>query len=343
MRMLPAGRAEGTVPAPASPYNAGTMSTRVTAPSAAQAEPPAGRAAPAELPPSAPATVAALPPGPRPTNPGALLRHLGLHARKRLSQSFLTDRRVCATIARAAELDAADEVLEIGPGLGILTAELVQRAGRVVAVELDARLAAVLPGTLGHPANLTVVQADALAVDPSTLFPGDYKVVANLPYHVTSPLLTHLLGAARRPRLMVVMVQREVAERIAAPAGELSYLAVTIQLHAQPRIIRTVPPSAFRPRPKVESAVLRLDVRPAPAVEADDPAAFLALVQAGFKQPRKQLRNSLAEGLGWRPPAADALLQRAGLDATRRPQTLTLPEWDRLYAALRTEPTDRAQ
>src|SRR5687767_873654 len=173
------------------------MSTRVTAPSAAQAEPPADRAAAAEraheLPPSAPATEAALPPGPRPRSPGAMLRHLGLHARKRLSQSFLTDRRVCATIARAAELDAADEVLEIGPGLGILTAELVQRAGRVVAVELDARLAAVLPGTLGHPANLTVVQADALAVDPSTLFSGDYKVVANLPYHVTSPLLTHLL------------------------------------------------------------------------------------------------------------------------------------------------------
>jgi 16S rRNA (adenine1518-N6/adenine1519-N6)-dimethyltransferase len=140
-----------------------------------------------------------------------------------------------------------------------------------------------------------------------------------------------------------VMVQREVAERIAAPVGQLSYLAVAVQLYAVPRIVRTVPAAAFYPRPRVDSAVLRLDVRAAPAVAAEAPEALLRLVLAGFKQPRKQLRNSLAEGLGWRPPAADALLQRAGLDVTRRAQTLTLPEWERLYAALRAEQTDRAQ
>jgi 16S rRNA (adenine1518-N6/adenine1519-N6)-dimethyltransferase len=238
-------------------------------------------------------------------------------------------------MARAAALDAADDVLEIGPGLGVLTAELVRHARRVVAVELDRQLAAALPALLGGPANLEVVQADALTVDPGALFAGDYKLVANLPYHITSPLLLRALEAPRRPRLIVVMVQREVAERIAAPPGDLSYLAVAVQLYATPRIVRTVPAAAFYPRPRVESAVLRLDVHPAPAVVPDAPAAFLGLVQAGFKQPRKQLRNSLAEGLGCRPAEAEAVLRAARVDPTRRPQALTLDDWARLYAAWR--------
>jgi 16S rRNA (adenine1518-N6/adenine1519-N6)-dimethyltransferase len=320
-----AGKREAGVPAPPRlrPAHATDTPGRPVAPPATE------RPAPGEAPPPTPAA-----PGRGPTNPAALLRRLGLHPRKGLSQSFLVDRRVCAAIVRAAELDPHDEVLEIGPGLGILTAELVRRAGRVVAVELDPQLAAALPALLGHPANLQVVQGDALQVDLPALFPGDYKVVANLPYHITSPLLLRLLGAPRRPRLVVVTVQREVAERITAGPGALSYLAIAVQLYAVPRIVRLVPPAAFYPRPKVESAVLRLDVRPAPAVAATAPAAFLRLVQAGFKQPRKQLRNSLAEGLGRPPAEIEPLLQRAGLDPTRRPQTLTLEEWERLYDAL---------
>src|SRR5215212_1252189 len=258
-------------------------------------------------------------------SPAALLRRLGLRPRKGLSQSFLVDRRVSATIARAADLGPSDPVLEI------LTRELLQRAGRVVAVELDAALARALPDLLGQPAHLEVVQADALRLDAAALFPGPFSVVANLPYHITSPLLLRLLGAARRPRRLVVMVQREVAERIAAPVGQLSYLAVAVQLYAEARIVRTVPAAAFYPRPKVDSAVLRLDVRPAPAVAPEAPEAFLRFVQAGFKQPRKQLRNSLAEGLGCPPAEAEALLRRADIDYTRRPQTLTLAEWGMLY------------
>jgi 16S rRNA (adenine1518-N6/adenine1519-N6)-dimethyltransferase len=298
--------------------------------SAAPAPPPTATdvTAPSDVSPDRPGL------GPGPASPAALLRRLGLRPRKGLSQSFLVDRRVCATLARAAALDAEDGVLEVGPGLGVLTAELVRRAGRVVAVELDRRLAAALPGLLGQPANLDVVQADALTVDPGALFAGNYKVVANLPYHVTSPLLMHVLEAARRPNLIVVMIQREVAERIAAPAGDWSYLAVAVRLYAEPRIVRTVPASAFYPRPRVESAVLRLDVRPAPAVVPEAPGAFLRLVQAGFKQPRKQLRNSLAEGLGRPPAEAEALLRAAEIDWTRRPQTLSLDEWARLYAGL---------
>ncbi len=287
----------------------------------------------------APAAVPAPPPrlpGAGPPSPAALLRRLGLRPRKGLSQSFLVDRRVCATIARAAELGAADEVLEIGPGLGVLTAELVRQARRVVAVELDRQLAAALPTLLGAPANLEVVQADALAVDLNALFADGYKLVANLPYHITSPLLMRVLEAPRRPDLAVVMVQREVAERIAAPPGALSYLAVAVQLYAVPRIVRIVPPGAFYPRPRVESAVLRLDVRPAPAVVPAAPAVFLRFVQAGFKQPRKQLRNSLAEGLGCPPAEAEAVLKAAAIAPTRRPQTLSLDEWAALYAASRT-------
>ena len=288
---------------------------------------------------SAPEAVPApAPPGPE--RPAVLLRRLGLRPRKDLSQSFLVDRRVSATIARAGELEATDEVLEVGPGLGVLTAELVRHAGRVVAVELDRQLSAALPGLLGAPANLEVVQADALAVDLGALFDGAYKLVANLPYRITSPLLMHVLQAARRPELIVVMVQREVAERIPAPPGDLSYLAVAVQRYAVPRLVRTVPASAFYPRPRVESAVLRLDVRPAPTVVPEAPAAFLRFVQAGFKQPRKQLRNSLAEGLGRPPAEADALLARAGLDPTRRPQMLALDEWARLYEAWSAVATD---
>jgi 16S rRNA (adenine1518-N6/adenine1519-N6)-dimethyltransferase len=277
-------------------------------------------------------TTAAASHGPDATRPAALLRRLGLRPRKGLSQSFLVDRRVCATIIRAADLEPTDEVLEVGPGLGVLTAELLRHAGRVVAVELDRQLAAALPALLGESARLEVVQADALAIDPSAYFAGGYKLVANLPYNITSPLLMRVLQAPRRPARLVVMVQREVAERIAAPAGDLSYLAVAVQLYATPRIVRTVPATAFYPRPRVESAVLRLDVRPAPAVVPEAPTAFLRFVQAGFKQPRKQLRNSLAEGLGCPPPEAERRLRGADVDPTRRPQTLTLDEWARLYA-----------
>ena len=269
--------------------------------------------------------------------PAALLRQLGLRPRKGLSQSFLTDRRVSASITRTAALELTDTVLEVGPGLGVLTSELVRRAGRVVAVELDARLAAALPALLDHPTNLEVVQADALKVDPGALVPGAYKVVANLPYHITSPLLHHLLGGAHRPTSMVVMVQREVAERIAAAPGQMSYLAAAVQLYAEVRIVRTVPPTAFHPRPRVESAVLQLAVRPGPAVVPDDPRGFLRLVQTGFTQPRKQLRNSLAQGLGRAPAAAEGLLRAAAIDPARRPQALALDEWARLHAVLRAE------
>jgi 16S rRNA (adenine1518-N6/adenine1519-N6)-dimethyltransferase len=239
-------------------------------------------------------------------------------------------------MARAAELDGADEVLEVGPGLGVLTAELVRRARRVVAVELDRQLAAALPALLGGPANLEVVQADALAVEPAALFAGNYKLVANLPYHITSPALRHLLGTGPPfPARLVVMLQSEVADRLTAKPGQLSALGVTIQAQAAVRLVRRVPAAAFYPRPNVESTVLLLE--PLPDAERpvgrDKLGEFVRLVQAGFKQPRKQLGNSLAEGLQLDKASALDLLGRAGIDPSRRPQELTIREWVALFRA----------
>lgn len=269
-----------------------------------------------------------------PLAPARLLRQLGLRPRKRWSQSFLKDARVLESIVRAAELGPNDEVLEIGPGLGALTARLARRARRVVAVELDPRLAEAL-GRLVPAPNLTVVVGDALRFDPGEYFSNGYKLVASLPYHLTSPLLLRYLLEVRPPSLMVVTVQREVAERVAAPAGEMGYLSVAVQLVAEPEILRRIAPGAFYPRPAVESAVLRLRLRERPAVAVDDLHAFLRLVLAGFTQPRKQLANSLAQGLGSSREAALELLARAGLDPSRRPQQLTLEQWQLLYQAFR--------
>lgn len=261
----------------------------------------------------------------------ALLARLGIRPRKRLSQAFLIDERVARRVASAAHLVRQDEVLEVGSGLGILTRHLVRAAGRVVAVELDEKLARLLPDLLGHPAHLEVVWADILRFDPASYFRGPYKLVANLPYSITSPVVLRFLTVVRRPTLMVVMVQKEVAQRIAAGPGQLTYLAIAVQLLAEPRVLFGVPPTAFYPRPKVESAVLRLDVRERPAVPVDDVAGFLALVQKGFTQPRKTLANSLAQGLGWPRTRAEQVILAAGLQPTLRPQQLSLEDWARLF------------
>ena len=275
----------------------------------------------------------------RPSSPAALLRQLGLRPRRGLSQSFLTDTGVTRQIASAAALTHDDDVLEIGPGLGILTQELARRARHVVAFELDRELAAVLPGML--PANVRIVLGDALTLDPADYLTGPYKLVANLPYQITSPFLFKYLSLQPAPTVLVVMIQREVAERIAARAGDLSYLAVAVQSAARPRIVRLVPPGAFHPRPKVESAVVKLEPLEKPLVPPEERVELLELVRAGFGQPRKQLINSLEQGFSQaRGPARSraevrALLDRAGIAPERRPQELRLEEWRTLFEAYR--------
>lgn len=267
--------------------------------------------------------------------PKALLRRLGLSARKGLSQSFLTDSYVARDIVNAAELSPEDEVLEVGPGLGVLTRELVKVARRVVAVELDPKLAGLLPTLAPAPKCLEVIQADILDFDPSYAFANRYKVVANLPYHISSPLLRKLLTAQLKPTLMVVMVQKEVAERMAAKPGDASLLSIMVQLYARVSIVRYVSAAQFYPMPKVDSAVVKLEVYDRPPVVVDDPEAMLKVVSAGFSRRRKQLHNALAQSLWFPPGGAYEVLEMAGIDPARRAQTLSLEEWARLYRAYR--------
>lgn len=254
---------------------------------------------------------------------------------KALGQHFLTDDHILGRIAGAAELDSQDTVLEVGPGQGALTRLLVAQAARVVAVELDPALAAVLPARLGHPNNLTVVVADARTVDIASLVGRDrpYKVVANLPYYAANPIIRRFLEEAPQPRLMVVMVQQEVARSMTASPGDMSILSVAVQFYAQATQVCTVPSAAFRPPPKVTSAVVKLTPRPLPPVPVADPAAFFRLVRAGFAAPRKQLRNSLCQGLEAEGPRVSELLDSLGLDGRRRAETLSLEEWASIHRA----------
>ncbi len=260
----------------------------------------------------------------------ALLRAHGLHPRKRLGQNFLTDPVALDRIVAAAELSPADAVIEVGAGLGTLTRPLAAQAGRVVAVELDDRLVQILREQLAGLPNVQIVHGDILQLADFGFPHRGYKVVANLPYYITSAVLRHFLEREPRPRLMVVTVQREVAERIVARPGGMSLLAVSVQFYGQPRIVARIPAGAFYPPPSVGSAVVRVDVGEQPAValgQEMDEAAFFRVVRAGFSQKRKTLRNSLSAGLGLPPAAVEGALGQAGMDPRRRAETLSLPEW----------------
>ena len=268
----------------------------------------------------------------------ALLARFGLHPQKGFGQNFLRDNRYLSRIADAADLSAADLVIEVGPGLGVLTRELASRAGRVVAVEIDRGMAAALQALLGEaPAerqNVEVVNADILQTDPAELLAGQpYKVVANLPYYISSSALRHFLEARVKPSLMITMVQREVAERIMAPPGRLNLLAISVRLYGTPRIVTLVPSQAFYPPPKVDSAVLRIDVLPRPALDVD-PDKFFKVVSAGFSARRKQIHNALAQRLWLPADSTTAVLEEAGIDPKCRAETLRMEEWGSLVWAL---------
>ncbi len=266
-----------------------------------------------------------------------LLHQHGLRARKGLAQHYLVDEGALQKSVKAAEISPRDIIIEVGPGLGVLTRELASRAGRVVAIELDEQLAAILKQTLGG-LNVTIVNEDVLKVDPAALdelkgghpSPG-YKVVANLPYYITAPVLRHFLEATVKPRVMVLMVQKEVAQSISAKPGEMSILSVSVQFYGRPQIIGDVPARSFYPAPKVDSAILRIDVYDEQLVAVADKGVFFEVVRAGFSAARKQLANSLAQGLGLSKADAMALLERAGVDSRRRAETLSLEEWARLW------------
>jgi 16S rRNA (adenine1518-N6/adenine1519-N6)-dimethyltransferase len=289
----------------------------------------------------------------------ALLKKYGLFPRKGLGQNFLVEPLHVAKIIEAAALSPTDTVLEIGPGPGTLTRFLAEAAGRVVAVELDSHMVALLRQEYTHLTNLAVVQGDILQVkleDLIRLKAGDplpeattqdnetppaswrlepgFKVVANLPYYITSAVLRHVLESPLRPERIVVTVQKEVAQRIVAQPGEMSLLAVSVQFYGQPVLAHRIPAGAFYPPPKVDSAVVRIDTFAAPPVPVTDVAHFFRVVKAGFSQKRKQLKNTLAAGLSRPSPEIIQALAQAGIDPTRRAETLSLAEWGRLAEEL---------
>ena len=270
------------------------------------------------------------------TKAKALLGQFGLRAKKGLGQHFLVDGRVLKRIVAAADLTPEDTVIEVGPGLGILTRELAQQAGRVIAIEADGEMVSALSEIVARYPNLTVIQGDIMHVDPVSLLPSPtgvpagYKVVANIPYYITSAVLRHFLEASRQPTLMVVMVQKEVGKAIVAQPGDMSLLAVSIQFYGLPSIVARVPARSFYPPPKVDSVILRVDVHKKPPVSVSSARAFFETVRAGFSAPRKQLRNSLAQGLAVGTQEAADLLQRAEIDPRRRAETLSIEEWGRL-------------
>lgn len=281
------------------------------------------------------------------------LREAGLRARHGLSQNFLTDVDVLEGILDAAAPTPGRGVLEIGPGLGILTGALLDAGAAVTAVELDAGLVRHLRERFAGPIDrgaedplapgaLRLVEGDALDEDLVRLVPPPYDVVANLPYHVTSPILHRLLGDAPRAERLVLMVQREVAERVAAPPGRMSYLSVFVQYHARARVAFLVPPAAFEPEPAVDSAVLVLEPYDGDdRLTADAEDALWRIVQAGFRERRKMLHNVLRRQLPVTAERVEAALAASGVAGDRRPQTLAVGEWLALAEALGPLPESR--
>jgi 16S rRNA (adenine1518-N6/adenine1519-N6)-dimethyltransferase len=269
-----------------------------------------------------------------------LLRRYGIRTKKGLGQNFLIDSAVLKTIVTAAALSKDDTVIEVGPGLGILTAALAERAAWVIAIELDDRLAVVLRQTLPYD-NVVILNQDVLGADSASLlrqnaprFPPtlrSYKVVANLPYYITSPVLRHFLEAPVRPQSMVVMVQREVAEAIVAGAGQRSLLSIAVQFYGRPEIVAVVPAAAFFPAPEVDSAVVKISMYPHPPLADGDVAGFFKLVKAGFSAARKQIANSLSHSLGLSKEDVAGTLVKASIEPTRRAETLSVEEWVGLW------------
>ncbi len=272
-----------------------------------------------------------------------LLKQFGLRPKKSLGQNFLVDEQALAQIVHAAEVNANDTVLEIGPGLGSLTHHLADAARRVIAVEIDRNLIPPLQSTLADRTNVEIILGDILQFDPASLLqPAQrlpdhettkltgYKVVANIPYYITSAIIRHLIEASLRPELLVLTVQLEVAQRIVAQPDDMNLLAVGVQFYGTPRIVGRIKADAFYPSPKVDSAVVRIDFPDTPRVQVNNVDTFFAVAKAGFSQKRKQIHNSLVAGLALRREEVARLLQVAEIDPKRRAETLTLEEWARL-------------
>ena len=263
-----------------------------------------------------------------------LLRIYDLRPDKRLGQNFLIDPSALKKVVEAAELEPGETVLEIGSGLGSLTRLLALEAARVITVELDSRLIAPLKDVLSSFSNVEIIQGDILSFRPEQLVKTEsddaqtyYSVVANIPYQITSALIRHLLEAAFPPRKLVLTIQKEVAERICVKTGKMNLLALSVQVYGEPKLVVKIPAGAFYPTPKVDSAVVRVDLHAQPFLPSNISKIFFQLARAGFSQKRKTLRNALSAGMHWKKNQTKSILNSAGIDSQRRAETLTIEEW----------------
>jgi len=260
-----------------------------------------------------------------------ILRKYGLRPNKKLGQNFLTDQCSLLDVVSAAQIMPSDTILEIGAGLGSLTRLLAQQASRVVAVEVDAGFISILKVILAQYPNVEIIHGDILKLDPARLVaePG-YLVVANIPYYITSAIIRHLLDSKCLPGRLVLTVQLEVANRICAQPGDMSLLALSVQVFGRPTKAAHIPAKAFFPPPEVDSAVVCVEVFPEPLVPLTHIDRFFLLAKAGFSQKRKTLRNSISGGMGWNKDKTEQLLLSSGIDPLRRAETLSLEEWYQL-------------
>jgi 16S rRNA (adenine1518-N6/adenine1519-N6)-dimethyltransferase len=263
------------------------------------------------------------------TNIKKTLKAFGAKTQKDLGQHFLIDKKALDTIVETAEITNKDRVVEVGPGMGIMTRELCARAKEVVAVEIDPTMVPLIKTSCIKYSNLWIKNEDILKFDTKSL--GDYKVVSNLPYYITSAVIRLFLESENKPDEMVLLIQKEVADRIAAKPNRMSKLSVAVQFYGNPKVVATVPRTSFFPAPKVDSAIIKIKVYKKPLFPDVDRKVFFRIVKAGFSEKRKQLINTISGGLQIEKEQAEALLKAAGINPQARAETLAMKDWYNLY------------
>jgi len=258
----------------------------------------------------------------------AILNKHGLQPDKSLGQNFLTDPNILEKITSIAGVTEKDTVLEIGAGLGHLTAQLARSAKQVAAVELDERFIPVLEENLAEYKNIRIIQGDILNLKPKDLVQqNNYLVVANIPYYITSRIIRNLLESELKPNRIILTIQHEVAQRVCARTDKMSILSLSVLMYGEPSLEMRIPAGAFFPPPKVDSAVVLVNLYPEPLLKGDMREKFFEIIKAGFLHKRKTLRNSLSKGLAWAPSQAEKFLVEAGIDPQRRAETISMDEW----------------
>jgi 16S rRNA (adenine1518-N6/adenine1519-N6)-dimethyltransferase len=268
-----------------------------------------------------------------PVHPKALLRRYGLQPKQSLGQNFLWDENVLAKIADTCRAGSAEEVIEIGAGLGSLTSFLSSRFRRVVAVEIDGRLVPILLEVCAGYRNVEIVKGDFLVMDVGTLVGGEFAVAGNVPYYITGSVIRRLIDLVQRPLSLTLTVQEEVAQRLASGPGEMSLISVAVQLYGRPRIVTDVKAGSFWPRPEVGSSVVHVPAHEAPLVTREEEGNVMQLARAGFHQRRKQLLGNLVHA-GYAKGGLEKCLGACQIDGRRRAETLSVDEWIRLSRCL---------